>query len=133
MIEFYDSLTRGCRTLNQVNAVHIALSNSMTPLELVELRKALVDTDDYWCDFKSDAVPINRSAVRECARKWVLSYMALSNIDRSEQIERYKRDILHPNLLFYSDPSLPSDKTLLVCFSGAAQRMMIPTPVFLQY
>jgi hypothetical protein len=133
MLEFYDSLIRDCRTINQANAVHIGLGNSMTPLELVELRKALVDTDDYWCDFKPDGASINRSAIRECARKWVQSHMALSNIDRDEQIEPFKRKFLYQRLLFYSDQSPPSNKTLLVCFAAAGQRMFMPTPVFLQY
>jgi hypothetical protein len=37
MIELYERLTRGCQTKNQVNAVHIALENRMTPLEVASL------------------------------------------------------------------------------------------------
>ena len=36
------------------------------------------------------------------------------------------------HIYFYGDQFAPKEKTLLICFSGIAQRMMMPIPFFLQ-
>lgn len=140
MIECYRRAARRCRTANQINALHIALENRITPLELAALRQA----QGPWFRLRT----LLQSA-------WRLPYVALQRKDATSpgaQRDRwlrklyrlytqaagplpqpYRRRRLSRHLRLYSTGGAPHEKQLLICFVGSSQRPFLPVPVFLQH
>lgn len=133
MYKFYFDLIKDCKTLNQVNQVQIALSQSMTPLELVEFSKELLETDEHWECFELGHSALNISDVMLNAKKWISSAKLFADLQEGKIAQSFVRRILTPSTLHYSNGDSRTGKTLLICFCGNAQTMMIPTPSFLQH
>ena len=120
MIELYRRLTRGCATINQLNRVHIALENRITPIQWSVLAGAI--------DPSSSAV----DAVREGQTRWLQTMGAMFAKAGKPAPEPYaSRRLARHIKWFRAEPN--TARTLVVCFTGQAQRMMSPLPVFLQH
>ncbi len=119
MIRLYQRLTRNCQTVNQLNSVHIALENKMTPLQVTTLRKQCAAK---WTD---ESHPAN---------KWLEDLYNLYLKSGKEEPEVFTCKRINRHLRLYtSGIGLKQEKTLLICFTGCAQRLMMPIPVFLQH
>jgi hypothetical protein len=103
-----------CRTENQVNRIHIALDNYMTPVEVRYFDEALAgDPQDSpsrrWIDRLNGFMPTKRIRPVEFERRAV------------------RKDVTH----YTSDVGSPEQKTLIIGFAGYFDRLMLQTPVFL--
>jgi hypothetical protein len=100
-----------CRTPNQVNRVHIAIENYMTPAEVRYFRAAL-----------------ERDPGQSPSRVWItwLGASMPNNLVRPIEFER--RGLSKGATRYTSDASPTREKTLLIGFTGVAHRMMLPTP-----
>lgn len=116
MIELFQRQIAKCRTLNELNRLHIALENRITPLELVVLSKIISDRHSS---------PPNIA--------WITKLHQTFSLSRKTQPERFIRTRLKPNMYLYSDRSPNAEKVLAICFCGWARRLMMPTPTFLQH
>jgi len=140
--KLYQRVTKKCKTINQHNMVLIALENRLTPLELSKLLK---EGKLFWRYFypvirvvakiiesiNNDYSDRQRN-VRTLTWKKKTSYL----FNRSGKIfpETFIRTRISKHSILFSDSSKSAkDKTLIICFVGRAQRMMMPTPVFLQH
>lgn len=120
MIELYRRLTRDCATINQLNRVHIALENRMTPLEWGALAAAI------------DPMAGANEAIREGQARWLQTMGAMFAKAGKPAPEAYaSRRLARHIKWFRAEPN--TARTLVVCFTGQAQRMMSPLPVFLQH
>lgn len=73
-------------------------------------------------------------ALLRARRQWAASIQALFEKSRTLVPEPYVRRRLHRYVtLFGCRDRPPLGRTLVVCFTGQAQRMMAPLPVFLQH
>jgi hypothetical protein len=103
-----------CRTENQLNHVHIALANYMTPEELRFFDAALAQDpvgspDRRWISKLSCFIPPRESWPAEFRRKGILKSMTL----------------------YAADSGSRAEKTLIIGFTGAFNRMMLPLPLLL--
>jgi hypothetical protein len=152
MIELYTRLTRCCSSENQFNKVHIALENRMTPLEAAELCAALRGSRSARLPSRARRGPV-RLALRlfrpfrrrhaatrpetdaapsTHSKAWISKLwkkMALAG----GQPAAFVRRRLHHGVSRFEGQGRRDRKTLLICFSGNAHRVMMPWPVFLQH
>lgn len=141
MISGYRRAARHCRTANQIHALHIALENRMTPAELMALRtaqgpwfgprmllrRALRTLPPAWRRWHDETAP---AALRD---EWLRKLQRFYSLARETRPQPYRRRKLSRHLRLYSAGGARDDKTLVLCFVGAAQRPGLPVPVFLQH
>lgn len=137
----YRRAARRCRSVNQFNALHIALENRMTPAELMALRRergrwfalrmllqrSLRLLPPSWRRADAEAAP---AALRD---EWLRKLHRFYTQAVKPQPEPFRRRKLSRHLRLYSAGGARHDKTLLICFVGASQRPFLPVPVFLQH
>lgn len=140
MIAGYRRAARRCHTANQFNALHIALENRMTPLELSALRNeqgpwlvlrtllwwALRLLPQYWRRAPDRSSP---AALRD---RWLRRLHRLYMRAAKPRPEPFQRRKLSRHVWLYSAGGSPQDKSLLISFVGSSQRPFLPVPVFLQ-
>jgi hypothetical protein len=129
MIVFYNRLMRGCKTHNQFNKLHIDLENHMTPLELEALRSELSPARHTWETLFRGRQSTDPSPAQEL---WVQNLHHLVTKSGKPCPEPFVRHRLRRRVTLFTAGGSRSGKTLAICFSGRAQRMMMPLPVFLQ-
>lgn len=122
----YDRILASCATVNSVNALHIALENSLSPAEARQLIKHIR------CTYRSDAVdlPTGDNLYREHA--WadgLASHLFPAKYSCEDSLRRVHTRRGH---ILYSRGGA-STQGLLVCFTGIARRLMMPIPIFLEY
>jgi hypothetical protein len=136
----YRRAARRCRTVNQFNALHIALENRMTPLELAALRseqgpwlalrvmlwRLLRLLPQYWHRAPDRSWP---SGLRD---RWLRKLHRLYMSAAKPRPEPFRRRKLSRHLWLYSSGGPRQEKTLLISFVGSSQRPFLPVPVFLQ-
>ncbi len=147
MIALYYRLIRNSKTINQLNMVKIALENRMTPLELETLKTELSSKRP------SKGQVLFNKCIKELSRSFPVAFKTLQqNVNTSmaainmvdkldimyKQIgkprpEPFTRHSLSRNIKLYATEGEKSYKTLAICFTGNAERMMMPTPIFLQH
>lgn len=128
MIVYYNRLVRGCKTHNMLNKLHIDLENRMTPLELDALRSSLCARHTWDTVFRAP----QRAAASPVQQLWVENLHRQCAKSGKPSAEPFARHRLRQRVTLFTDGGNRSDKTLAICFSGRAQRMMMPLPVFLQ-
>ena len=153
MLALYHRLARNCQTRNQLNKVHIALENRMTPNELLELwrhyhqvkrasplslaaakllqktKKALFAGNTLASIGSGAALSSLEMDAREWTDKLQQKFLLAGNSPAAD----FSRERLAHSASRYSNGSPRHGKTLLFCFSGNSHRMMMPVPFFLQH
>jgi hypothetical protein len=111
--EIADTL-RACRTDRDFVKMHRTAAGMLTPLEAAAL-----------IEFSHRLLPPTQAWLEDLARTGGFGGVAP---------QRHYRRPVAENIDFYSDPFVPTaEKNLVIAFSGAANRMMIATPVLLQF
>jgi hypothetical protein len=100
-----------CRTENQLNRIHIALDNYMTPAEVRYFAAAVAeDTAD------------------SPSRRWIATLGGSMPINKVRPIEFERREILRGVTLYTADAGSTDQKTLIIGLAGLHHRLMAPTP-----
>lgn len=146
MIGLYARLLTRCATVNQINRVHISLTERMTPLELHGLRRAMPAPSAVWNGALTQSLSRRGGLVSEAVRRlrpkaafppesyaWLDELAGWASRSGSDVPQAFVRRRVRPNVLAYSDGAPAAAKTLLVCFTGVARRLFMPIPVFLQH
>ena len=149
MFELYKRLARGCKTINQLNRVHISLERRLTPLELMRLRSELAaQPKSGWLALKVERLlnaagsdntivqlfePLAGSNTLETSRAWIDKLHRKFLLSGDARPQPFVRRRLDKGLSLFECRSDRSQKTLLIGFSGDAERLMMPTTVFLQH
>ncbi len=132
MITIYDRVTAQCQTLNQLNAVHIALEVSMTPLEMLRLWSEVQDGQPYWTVGPVANTALPREKFKEAAQNWLNKLKGFHEMIGKPEPEPFERRELMKSVHLFSDGKPPDGKTLLLCLNGAGHMPMMPTGTFLQ-
>ena len=152
MIDLYERLMETCGTENQRNRVHILLENRMMPEELVALRAHYVGRAEPGRAELVARRVLGKSAqllphpsaspetvdsrlpraTIEHTQSWIGRLYGLFLHAGSPSPVSCTRRQLRRDVVVFSDGGPRERKTLLLCFSGNAHRMMMPMPVFLQ-
>ena len=118
MIEQYQKLTQGCKTINQLNSVHIALEKEMTPVQFFTLLN----------EYRKESTKKNTHT-----EMWLTKLNRLYSCCGKLSPEGFNSRSLNDHYWLYSHSSFErQNKFLLICFTGSHQMMMLPTAVFLQ-
>lgn len=139
MIKRYKQQVKASQTVNALNRVHIELGNTMSPLELAALDKAMtapagmVRSIGRLFSRPAETAPEAFDA-KAHAREWLGQLSGLMALSGKYSPEPFERRALHSHINLYAAPHVPADtKTLVICFTGKKRRMMAHTPVFLQH
>jgi hypothetical protein len=110
--DVYRRRTDRCRTVNQLNRVHIALGNYATPAELRHFAAALAATEPPDSPRRQFVADLVRRMPR--------------GLPRPREFER--RGALPGLSLYSAGTGAPAQKTLIIGFAGHFGRLMLPTP-----
>ncbi len=131
MVREYFSRIAQCKTVNQLNAVHIGLCNLMTPREALLVQRRL--GDPAW-EFPAgqvgkDTARAFRTALQDHMARMVgdLSYCGKT------VAEPFARERVAHGAWRFSDGGERRQKSLLIAFTGNADRLMMPSPTYLQH
>jgi hypothetical protein len=146
VIGLYARLLARCETVNQINRVHIALTERMTPLDVHHLGRQLPPPSVVWNGSISQSLTRRGGLVSLAVRRlrpktvfppeshaWVEELAGWAAKSGKAAPEPFVRRRVRPNVSSYSSGGPTSEKTLLVCFTGMARRLFMPIPVFLQH
>ena len=137
----YRRAARHCRSVNRVNALHIALENRMTPPELVALHAAQgrwfglrMWLQRAWRLLPAAWRRADAGTAPEALRdEWLRKLHRFYTQAVKPTPEPFRRRKLSRHLRLYSAGGPRHDKTLLMCFVGGSNRPFLPLPVFLQH
>lgn len=131
MIEAYFQRVAGCRTLNQINAVHIAMTNVMTPMEALAVRDRLAGGS--WM-FPAENVGADGSASLTAMLATHMEKIVGDFVEAGkERAEVFQRVPVARDVWLFTRGGERSGKTLIIAFTGNADRLMMPTPTFMQH
>ena len=99
------------RTENQLNRIHIALENCMTPAEVRHFDATLA-----------------REAPDTAGGRWIAVLRGALPVNRARPAEFERRNLFAGVTLYTSDVGSAAEKTLLFAFAGRFHRLMLPTP-----
>lgn len=132
MLDVYNRLIGQCRTLNQVNQLHIALGNSMTPGEVVYLKDTVFVPGEHPEPALHPERKFTMEELRDNARDWARRLFRDVASARKVTPEPFLRRDLHKSATLFTDGAPPTDKILLLALPGANHQMMTSVPTFLQ-
>ena len=99
-----------CRTENQLNRVHVALDNYMTPLEVRYFRSAL-----------------DGEAADSPSRRWIATVANSMPVNKVRSVEFDRNEIFRGVTFYTADAGSTDEKTLIIGFAGLNHRLMAPT------
>lgn len=103
-----------CRTENQLNRIHIALENYITPAEVRHFAAALAgDPPD------------------SPSRQWIARIDGFMPINKVRPVEFARRGISKGATRYTADAGSAGQKTLIIGLAGHWHRLMVPMPWFL--
>mgnify|MGYP000270931119 FL=1 len=120
-VRLYRRGLRLSRTANQLNKLHISLENRLTPPELEEIRTWARQPSPTGAELHPDT------------KAWLERLDALDAQSPREAPAPFRACRVAPGIRHCVGPGERWDKSLLLCFTTRASRMMMPLPVFLQY
>ncbi len=124
----YDRLFASCSTVNQLNDVHIRLENRMTPREACDLSSHVVGS---YAPGASSPSPRAAEEFGGHAVAWAMTLATQQALAGAGPPSVIRRTWIRGGATLYRRSPSPA-RTLLVCLTGNARRMMMPAPTFLQ-
>jgi hypothetical protein len=100
-----------CRTENQLNRIHIALENYMTPAEV-----------------RHFAAAVAGDAAESPSRRWIAALAGAMPVNRVRPVEFERKAILRGVTRYTGDAGSTDQKTLIIGFAGRFLRLMSPLP-----
>ncbi len=132
LLAHYDSLISQCRSENDLNRVHIAFGNTMTPDEVLHLDDVLFVDGVHAAPPLREDRKFSEDELKRIARVWIEDIRDdLKRVGKREA-EPFGRRDLRKSVTLYTDGGSPHDKTLLLTLPGSNHRLMMPIPTFLQ-
>jgi len=100
-----------CHTVNQLNRVHIAVENYMTPTEVHHFSAAL-----------------GRDVADSPSHRWIAHIVAAMPVNKPRELEFERRSLCKGATWYTANAGSTDQKTLIICFSGHFHRPMVPIP-----
>jgi hypothetical protein len=132
MLEYYDKLISRARSINDVNYMHVAFGNTITPAEAIFLCENLFAPGVHTAPELRQERTFTEDELIKTAREWADTLLTdLRNIGKPDP-EPFQRKDLRKSVTLYSDGAPRAGKSLLITLPGANFRLMMPMPTFLQ-
>lgn len=133
--QLYQRLSSTRRTINQLNNLHIALENWLTPEQFTDLERGIRALPVIERDSPSrGGIETSSSHILPEQSQWLDKQRRIFNRAQSAIPEPFSKHCLSKHVRLYSNDSIPrKDKTLIICYTGKALRMMMPLHVLLQH
>jgi hypothetical protein len=131
LLELYNSRIAQANSINEVNQMHIAFANSLTPTEIVYLHGNLF-TGKHKAPALRPGGRVTLPQLQENARQWIDQHRAVLNEVGKSRIELYRRYELHDAVVLFSADRKAPRRNLVIALTGANQRLMMPISTFLQ-
>lgn len=132
LLDLYNARIVLARTLNEVNEIHIAFANSITPSEAVYLHGNLFVAGKHKAPALRADSRFTPAQLRDGARLWIDQLRAtLADVGKS-RTELFRRHELHDAVVLFSADRRKARRNLVLSFTGANQRLMMPIATFLQ-
>lgn len=132
LLELYNARIVEANSLNEVNQIHIALANSLTPTELVYLHGNLFAGSKHKAPKLRPTSRFTLVQLQEAGRLWIDQHRAMLAEIGKPRIETYRRYQLHDAVVLFSTDRKVPRRNLVVSLTGANQRMMMPIAGYLQ-
>lgn len=148
-LENYLRQASACRTINELNKLHIQFENQMTPQELSALHREIAGAGPLPISFAPRLGIVGLLAGKLAGRgadegepavdpamaplAWAEKLFAMYSKGGKPGPEAFTRKPLQGDAVLYAGPGERAGKTLALCFAGRAQRLMMPVSVFLQH
>ena len=132
LLELYNSRIALANTLNEVNQMHIAFANSLTPTEVVFLHGNLFAAGKHKAPALRAGARFTLPQLHEVARQWIDQHRAVLAEIGKPRIELYRRYELHDAVVLFSADRKAKRRNLVVSLTGANQRLMMPISTYLQ-
>ena len=132
MLSRYDELIGQCRSINDINRVHIAFGNTITPSEAVLLAEHLFIPSHHAVPALRTDRKFTEDELRRLGRDWIDEQMSDLRLIRKADPEPYLRRDIRKSVSLFTDGGAADRKTLLITLPGSNHRLMMPLPTFLQ-
>jgi hypothetical protein len=131
MIDEYFQRIARCKTLNELNAVHIATCNIMTPTEAIGLHRKM--SAPGW-RFPVQTVGPDTAAALGIVLVNHMTMMVNDLADAGkDKPERFGRQRVANGVWRFSGGGDRAGKSLVIGFTGNSDRLMMPSPTYLQH
>jgi hypothetical protein len=110
-LRLYRRRVARCGTENQLNRLHIAVENYMTPAELRHFLAGLA-----------------ADAADSPSRRWIARLAALMPVNATRPLEFERRGLVRGATRYTAGDGIASGKTLIIGFTGHFHRLMMPMP-----
>jgi len=128
--EYFERIAR-CRTLNELNAVHISTCNIMTPVEALVLHRRM--TQPSW-RFPPQTVGPETAAKLGPVLVNHMTMMVNDLTDAGkDKPEPFKRQRVANGVWRFTNGGERTGKVLVIGFTGNSDRLMMPSPTYLQH
>lgn len=123
LLALFERAMRSCRTVNQINKLHIELDNRLTPSEFAQLESHA----------RARAQTLPDDPLAAATTQWLDRTRRMLDRSGDTTIRHYTLSRPLPAVLFYRGPGAPDTKRLLIGFTSRGRRMLLPQSVFLQH
>lgn len=131
MIDEYLQRIGHCRTLNELNAVHIGMCNIMTPTEALKLHGRIIDPS--WT-FPEKVAGAEKARAFGSALVQHMTMMVNDLVDAGkDRAEPFGRQRVANGVWRFSGGGERAGKVLVIGFTGNSDRLMMPSPTYLQH
>lgn len=132
LLDLYNARIAEATSINEVNQMHIALANSLTPTEIVFLHGNLFSGAKHKAPTLRPGSRFTLAQLQEAGRYWIDQHRAMLAEVGKPRIELYRRYELHDAVVLFSTDRKAPRRNLVVSLTGANQRLMMPISGYLQ-
>lgn len=132
LLELYNARIAEATSINEVNQIHIALANSLTPTEIVFLHGNLFAGAKHKPPKLRAGTRFTLPQLQEAGRFWIDQHRAMLTEIGKPRIELFRRYELHDAVVLFSADRKTPRRNLVVSLTGANQRLMMPISGYLQ-
>lgn len=132
LLDLYNARIAEATSINEVNQMHIALANSLTPTEIVFLHGNLFAGAKHKAPKLRPGSRFTLPQLQEVGRAWIDQHRAMLAEVGKPRIELYRRYELHDAVVLFSTDRKAPRRNLVVSLTGANQRLMMPISGYLQ-
>lgn len=118
-------------SINNINKINIAYSNTMTPQEILDFDDVLFAPQYPIPALQPDA-KFSEAELKAAGRLWINESVRHLRLMNKHEAEPFLRRDLRQSVTLYTAGGATSDKTLVVAFPGANNRLMMPVCALLQ-
>ena len=132
MLEHYNALLKKVITANDVNRIHIAFGNTVTPAEAVELKESLFVPGVHLLPEFRPEIKVTPDYIKAEGRLWIDQLFDGLHVIGKPDPEPFRRHDLRKSVTLFTDGGDRAGKSLLITLPGSNDRLMMPIPAFLQ-